>query len=68
VQTDAYEFKYILKGKVEYTIGEEIFIMEAGDSIFLMQQSHIIPKTSAVPRRNYLFYTYLIRQNSLTSF
>jgi transcriptional regulator with XRE-family HTH domain len=34
VQTDAYEFKYILKGKVEYTIGNEIFIMEAGDSIF----------------------------------
>jgi len=34
VQTDAYEFKYILKGKVEYTIGEEVFIMEAGDSIF----------------------------------
>lgn len=34
VQTDAYEFKYILEGKVEYTIGEEIFTMEAGDSIF----------------------------------
>ena len=34
VQTDAYEFKYILKGKVEYTIGEEVFTMEAGDSIF----------------------------------
>ncbi len=34
VQTDAYEFKYILKGKVEYTIGEEVFVMEEGDSIF----------------------------------
>ena len=34
VQTDAYEFKYILKGTVEYTIGEETFIMEEGDSIF----------------------------------
>lgn len=34
VQTDAFEFKYILKGKVEYTIGEEVFVMEAGDSIF----------------------------------
>ncbi len=34
VQTDAYEFKYLLSGKVEYTIGEEIFILEAGDSIF----------------------------------
>ncbi|MEO7767528.1 MAG: XRE family transcriptional regulator [Ferruginibacter sp.] len=34
VQTDAYEFKYILKGSVEYTIGEEVFVMEPGDSIF----------------------------------
>jgi transcriptional regulator with XRE-family HTH domain len=34
VQTDAYEFKYILSGKVEYTIGDEVFLMEAGDSIF----------------------------------
>lgn len=34
VQTDGYEFKYILSGKVEYTIGEEVFIMEPGDSIF----------------------------------
>ncbi|MEO6357697.1 MAG: XRE family transcriptional regulator [Ferruginibacter sp.] len=34
VQTDAFEFKYILKGTVEYTIGEEVFLMEAGDSIF----------------------------------
>lgn len=34
VQTDAFEFKYILRGKVEYTIGEEVFTMEAGDSIF----------------------------------
>lgn len=34
VQTDAYEFKYVLKGKVEYTIGEEVFVMDAGDSIY----------------------------------
>lgn len=34
VQTDAYEFKYVLKGKVEYTIDEEVFLMEEGDSIF----------------------------------
>lgn len=34
VETDAYEFKYLLSGKVEYIIGEEVFVMEAGDSIF----------------------------------
>jgi transcriptional regulator with XRE-family HTH domain len=34
VETDAFEFKYLLSGKIEYTIGEEVFLMEAGDSIF----------------------------------
>lgn len=34
VRTDAYEFKYIIKGKVTYLIGEESFDMEEGDSIF----------------------------------
>lgn len=34
VSTDAYEFKLLLKGKVEYIIGNEIFVMEEGDSLF----------------------------------
>jgi transcriptional regulator with XRE-family HTH domain len=34
VKTDAHEFKYILSGKVEYTISGEIYLMEEGDSIF----------------------------------
>ena len=34
VQTDAHEFKYILSGKVEYTISGEVYLMEEGDSIF----------------------------------
>ncbi|MFZ4768980.1 MAG: helix-turn-helix domain-containing protein [Ferruginibacter sp.] len=34
VQTDAFEFKYMLKGKVEYTVGEEIYVLEEGDSIY----------------------------------
>lgn len=33
VSTDAYEFKLLLKGKVEYVIGNEIFIMEEGDTL-----------------------------------
>lgn len=33
VSTDAYEFKWLLKGKVEYIIGNETFIMEEGDSL-----------------------------------
>lgn len=34
VSTDACEFKLLIKGKVEYLIGNEIFVMEEGDSLF----------------------------------
>jgi len=34
VCTDAFEFKYLLQGKVRYQIGEESFDMEEGDSLF----------------------------------
>lgn len=34
VSTDAFEFKYLLKGKVQYFIGTETYQLEEGDSIF----------------------------------
>ncbi len=34
VSTDAYEFKLLLKGKVEYLIGNESFLMDEGDTLF----------------------------------
>ena len=34
VRTDAYEYKYIIKGKVEYLIEDKKYILEEGDSIF----------------------------------
>jgi transcriptional regulator with XRE-family HTH domain len=34
IQTDAFECKYILKGKVEYEVEREKFILEAGDTLF----------------------------------
>lgn len=34
VRTDAYEFKYVIRGQVEYTIGDEHFLLDEGDSIF----------------------------------
>lgn len=34
VSTDAFEFKYVLKGKIKYIIGEETYLMEEGDSLF----------------------------------
>ena len=34
VTTDAFEFKFLIKGKIEYTVANEVFSMEPGDSIF----------------------------------
>ncbi|MDE3235218.1 MAG: helix-turn-helix transcriptional regulator [Bacteroidota bacterium] len=34
VSTDAFEFKYLLSGQVEYYIGNEKYVMEQGDSLF----------------------------------
>jgi transcriptional regulator with XRE-family HTH domain len=34
VKTEAYEYKYIIKGNVEYLIKNEKYILEEGDSIF----------------------------------
>ena len=34
VRTDAFEFKYLLKGRIEYLIGDDVYQMEEGDSLF----------------------------------
>lgn len=34
IKTDAYEYKYIIKGKVEYQIEESKYVLEEGDSLF----------------------------------
>jgi transcriptional regulator with XRE-family HTH domain len=34
VRTDAFEYKYVISGTVEYSIGEEKHILNPGDSIF----------------------------------
>jgi transcriptional regulator with XRE-family HTH domain len=34
IQTDAFECKYILKGKIEYQVQEEKFLLNAGDTLF----------------------------------
>ncbi|HEY4109964.1 XRE family transcriptional regulator [Puia sp.] len=34
IQTDAYECKYILKGDIEYQVGDEIFTLHEGDTLF----------------------------------
>ena len=34
VKTNAFEYKYLIEGKIEYTIGRKKYQMEAGDSLF----------------------------------
>ena len=34
IKTDAFEYKYIIKGRVEYQIEETKYILEEGDSLF----------------------------------
>jgi transcriptional regulator with XRE-family HTH domain len=34
VRTNAYEFKYVLSGSVEYTVGKNKYILNQGDSMF----------------------------------
>lgn len=34
VRTNAYEFKYVLQGAVEYTVGKNKYILHQGDSMF----------------------------------
>ncbi len=34
IKTDAYEYKYFLKGNIEYTIGRKKYVLHAGDSLF----------------------------------
>ncbi|MGQ4828447.1 cupin domain-containing protein, partial [Enterococcus faecalis] len=59
VSTDAYEFKLLLKGTVEYVIGDETFIMEEGDTLFfdatLLHNPRNIGTTEAVLLVVYLF-------------
>lgn len=34
IKTDAFEYKYIIRGKVEYQIEDEKYVLEEGDSLF----------------------------------
>jgi len=61
VRTDAFEYKYIIKGKVEYQIEGKKYILEEGDSIFfdgrLGHKPRNIGDTSALLLVIYYFIT-----------
>jgi transcriptional regulator with XRE-family HTH domain len=61
VHTDAFEYKYVIKGRLEYLIGEKKYILEEGDSLFfdgrLGHKPSNIGKTDAVLLVVYYFIT-----------
>jgi len=34
VKTNAFEYKYVISGQVEYIVGDQRYALKAGDSIF----------------------------------
>lgn len=43
VSTDGYEFKYVIKGEVEYRLGNETVLMREGDSLFFNAKMPHVP-------------------------
>lgn len=43
VTTDGYEFKYMLKGEVEYHLGNDTVLLQTGDSLFFNGQIPHVP-------------------------
>jgi transcriptional regulator with XRE-family HTH domain len=59
VRTDAYEFKYVIKGVVEYDIGDERFSLKEGDSIFFdANQPHRPSNTGQYPALMLVLYFF----------
>ena len=56
LQTNAFEFKYLLAENIEYTIGNKHTLWKLATQFFLMPQNFIILKTLAKLIPYYLFY------------
>jgi transcriptional regulator with XRE-family HTH domain len=61
VHTDAFEYKYVIKGKLEYLIEDEKYVLEEGDSLFfdgrLGHKPSNIGNTDAMLLVVYYFFT-----------
>ncbi len=63
VTTDGFEFKYILKGNVEYHLGDDIIEMEEGDSLlFNGNIPHVPVNKSDKPASMLVIYLLLPKQ------
>ena len=65
VTTDAFEFKLLIQGKLEYTVANEVFIMEPGDSIFF-DATELHNLVNIGDEDAILFVVYFFNKQSLT--
>ena len=59
ISTDAFECKYILKGKVEYQVEKEIFTLDEGDTLFFDGRApHRLKNVGATEALILVFYLF----------
>ena len=59
ISTDAFECKYILKGKVEYQVEKETFTLEEGDTLFFDGRApHRLKNVGATEALILIFYLF----------
>jgi transcriptional regulator with XRE-family HTH domain len=54
VETEAYEYKYILKGNIEYQFGDESYILYEGDSMLFDGRISHTPKNTGIEKASML--------------
>lgn len=60
VETDAYEFKYLLSGSCTYQIGEDAVLLHEGDALFFDGRiPHVPVNNGTVPARMIVMYFFL---------
>jgi transcriptional regulator with XRE-family HTH domain len=65
VSTDAFELKYVLKGEIDYQIGEEIVKLKKGDTFFYDGRTPHLPQNkSDKPARMLVIYLYDNKRDS----
>lgn len=60
VETDAYEFKYMLSGECMYRIGDDEVLLKEGDSIFFDGRiPHVPVNRGTLPAKMLVFYFFI---------
>jgi len=60
VKTEAYEYKYIIKGSIRYTIADKEYVLKAGDSLFFDgREEHTLANTGKTEAQMLVLYFFL---------